>query len=265
MPSILARPGEPWEFRVHLICGQEGAMMSGLRRSSGLCFLLVFPMVVCVQATFAETNNPTPSAPDVATPHRAAAMSPEDQGDMLLNRRRYEAAIQAYQRETNPSAKLWNKIGIAYHHMFAFEQARKCYQRALAINPHYAEALNNLGAVYYSRRDFAQAERAYQLSLKYQANDAIVLKNMGMAYLADDKYKLGMEAYQKAIAEDPNVLHPDPLSSVEEGATQRQAVANNYYLARICAAAGKTKEAIEYLQKALDEGFHNRKQLMKDK
>ena len=38
------------------------------RRSSGLCFLLVFSIVVCVHTTFAATPNPSSSATEVATP-----------------------------------------------------------------------------------------------------------------------------------------------------------------------------------------------------
>ena len=38
------------------------------RRSSGLCFLLVLPIVVCVHTSFAETPNPSPSATEVAAP-----------------------------------------------------------------------------------------------------------------------------------------------------------------------------------------------------
>ena len=43
--------------------------------------------------------------------------------------RSYAAAIEAYQRDPEKSAVLWNKIGVAYHHMFALDQARKYYQR----------------------------------------------------------------------------------------------------------------------------------------
>ena len=105
------------------------------RRSSGLCFLLVLPMVVCVHTSFAETPNPSPSATEVATPSQTSAISPELEGDLLMAHKSYAAALDAYQRETQRSAVLLNKIGVAYHHLFALDQARKYYQMALAINP----------------------------------------------------------------------------------------------------------------------------------
>ena len=64
---------------------------------------------------------------------------------------------------------LWNKIGVAYHHMFALDEARKYYQMALAMNPNYADALNNLAAVYHGQHEYKQAERTYKQALKYRA------------------------------------------------------------------------------------------------
>jgi tetratricopeptide (TPR) repeat protein len=238
--------------------------MSLLGRSSGLCSLLVLPLLAWVQSNYAQTRNPTLSAANVATPFQEATISPELQGDVLMARGRYEAAIDAYQRETNQSAVLLNKIGIAYHHMFAFEVARKYYEQALAIDPHYPEALNNLGAVYYSDHDFGKAERNYKEALKFEPKAAIFARNLGTAYFAHGKDKLGMEAYRKALALDPHILDLDQGQTVDEGSSLRQVVASNYYLARICAASGKMHEAIAYLRMALEAGFHDRKQLMKD-
>jgi tetratricopeptide (TPR) repeat protein len=89
--------------------------------------------------------------------------------------------------------------------------------------------------------------------------------NLGTAYFADEKYKPGMEAYKKALELDPNILAPGQSRIVEEGSTRRQVVAVNYYLARTYAAAGKMEESLSYLRKALQAGFHDRKQLMNDK
>jgi tetratricopeptide (TPR) repeat protein len=266
--SIIAKFGEYYQFRVHLtLSSGKEAIMSGLQRSrsSSLCLLLVFPIAVCVHTTLAETLNPAPSATDVAAPSETSTLSPESEGDLLMVRRSYAAAIDAYQRDTRQSAVLSNKIGVAYHHMFALNQARKYYQLALAMNPNYADALNNLAAVYHGQHDYKQAERTYKQALKYSPSAAVTYCNLGTAYFADEKYKPGMEAYRKALALDPNILAPGQSQIVEEGSTRRQLVAVNYYLAKTYAAAGKMEESLAYLRKALQAGFHDRKQLMKDK
>jgi tetratricopeptide (TPR) repeat protein len=235
------------------------------RRFSGLCFLLVLPIAVCVPTSFAETPNPSPSATEAALQPQTSAISPELEGDLLMARRSYEAAIRAYQRDTVRSAALWNKIGVAYHHMFAFDEARKYYQLALSINPQYPEALNNLAAVYHSQRQFKQAERTYKLALKYAPNAAITYCNLGTAYFAEEKYKPGMEAYRKALALNPNIFDPKQNQIVEATSSRRQLAAVNYYLAKTYATAGKMEESLAYLRRALENGFRDRKQLMKDK
>jgi tetratricopeptide (TPR) repeat protein len=235
------------------------------RRSSGLYLLFVFAFVVCGHTTFAATPNPSPSVTEVSTPLPTAALSPEIEGDLLMVHRSYAAAIEAYQRETQRSAVILNKTGVAYHHMFALEQARKYYQMALAINPNYADALNNLAAVYHGQHDYKQAERTYKQALKYAPNAAVTYCNLGTAYFADEKYKPGMEAYHKALALNPHIFDPGQVQIVEETSSRRQLVAVNYYLAKTYATAGKMEESLSYLRKALQAGFKDRKQLMKDK
>ncbi len=190
--------------------------------------------------------------------------SPEQQGDLMMLHGSYEAAIGAYQHATLTSPVVWNKIGIAYHHLYAFDEARKAYQRALIIDPRYADALNNLGAIYHGQREYKLAERTYRRALKYAPNSAVTYLNLGTAYFAQSKYKQGVKAYQRALAMDPEVVNSDRLP-VEEGISRQQLVATNYYLARACAAAGKLQQAIDYLRKALNDGFNDRKQLMEDK
>ncbi len=237
------------------------------RRSSGLCFLLVFSIGVCVPNTFAATVNPSSSAPEVATstPSQTATLTPEIQGDLLMVHRSYAAAIGAYEQESPRSAVLWNKIGVAYHHMFALDEARKYYQMALSINPNYADALNNLAAVYHGQHDYRQAERTYKQALKYAPENAITYCNLGTAYFADEKYKPGMEAYRKALDLNPHIFDPGQTQIVQETSTRRQLVAVNYYLAKTYATAGKMEEALSYLRKALEAGFKDRKLLMRDK
>jgi len=179
--------------------------------------------------------------------------------------RSYVAAIEAYEQQSPRTAVTWNKIGVAYHHLFAFDEARKYYQTALSLNPHYADALNNLAAVYHSQHDYKQAERTYKLALKYAPNNAITYCNLGTAYFADEKYKPGMQAYSKALALNPHVFDPGQTQIVQETSTRRQLVAVNYYLAKTYATAGKMQEAIACLRKALEAGLKDRKQIMKDK
>jgi tetratricopeptide (TPR) repeat protein len=233
------------------------------RRSSGLALLLAFSFVACVPVTFAETPNPDPTPTEVAS--TAPTLSPEVEGDLLMVHRSYAAAIDAYERETNRTAVIWNKIGVAYHHMFALDEARKYYQKALSLKPDYSDALNNLAAVYHGQHSYRQAERTYKEALKYAPNNAITYCNLGTSYFAEERYKPGMQAYHKALQLNPHIFDPGQTQIVQETSTRRQLVAVNYYLAKTYANEGKMEEALGYLRKALEAGFHDRKLLMKDK
>ncbi|HEV2274255.1 MAG TPA: tetratricopeptide repeat protein [Acidobacteriaceae bacterium] len=202
---------------------------------------------------------------DVASSAPVVVLSPENEGDLLMARGSYAAAIRAYQKGTLTSAVLWNKIGVAYHHLFALDQARSAYQTALTIDPHYPAALNNLAAVYHGKHNYKLAERTYKRALKYEPNVAVTYCNLGTSYFADSKYKQGMKAYQQAFRLDPNVFNPDSTKKVEDVAARQQLIMIHYYLAKTYASAGKKEQALEFLRKAFDEGFTDRKRLVADK
>jgi tetratricopeptide (TPR) repeat protein len=203
--------------------------------------------------------------PQSASAAALSTLSPEAQGDLFMARGSYAAALGAYQRGPLESAVIWNKMGIAYHHLFALEEARKHYQKALALNPHYAEALNNLAAVYHGEHNDKQAEKTYKKALKYAPDSAVTYSNLGTSYLSDQKYKLGAQAYQKALALNPNIFDPSQRKQlVEDGGSRTQAAAVNYYLAKTYATVGNKEQALAFLRKALDAGFNDRRRLMED-
>ena len=185
--------------------------------------------------------------------------------DILMARGEYAAAITAYQQSDLKSAIVWNNIGMAYHHLFALEEARKAYQQALTLNSHFAPAANNLAAVYYGQHEYRVAEHWYRKALKHTSESAVIYCNLGTAYFAEDKMKKGIKMYQKAFSIDPEVFSPNRAAMVEGGGSREQRVAINYYIAQTFASAGKQEQALLYLRKAMDEGFRDRKRLIEDK
>jgi tetratricopeptide (TPR) repeat protein len=193
------------------------------------------------------------------------SVGPETLGDLLVIHQHYLAAIEAYQRAPHNSAVIWNKLGIAYQHMYALDIAKLQYEKALSINPKYAEALNNLGTVYYGERNYHKAEKYYRKALHLKHNNASFYSNLGTAYFADHDYKRGLAAYRKAFQIDPNVFIGDSLARVEEMGPLDEQIALNYDLAELYAQAGMVEPAIHYLRLAFIAGFNDRKKLMEDK
>jgi tetratricopeptide (TPR) repeat protein len=193
------------------------------------------------------------------------AVTAEMQGDIFMARQRYVAALDAYRMGPTDSAVLWNKMGIANHHMFNLREAERDYEKALRLNPNYAEALNNLGAVYYGEKNYKDAERAYKKAIKLSPKSATFYSNLGTAYVAQEKYKKGADAYRTALQLDPNVFDGDPTTKISEAGPTHEMAELNYLLAKAYAEAGRKDEALYYLRKALDEGFNDRKKILEEK
>lgn len=197
------------------------------------------------------------------TPH--FNISPELQGDVMMAHQRYIAALDAYRQGSMDSAVIWNKMGIANHHMFNLKEAQKDYSKALKLQPSYPEALNNLGAVYYGQKDYKEAEHCYKKAIKLNPKSAAFYSNLGTAYLAQGKYKKGSQAYRTALSLDPKVFEGDPTAKISEVGPTHEMAALNYLLAKTYAEAGRKDEALLYLRKAFDEGFSDRRKLLGDK
>ena len=174
---------------------------------------------------------------------------------------RYREAISEYAKAPQMSAAIWNKMGIAYQMMFDTKDAGRCYRESLKLEPNNSEVLNNLGTLYASLKEYGQADRMYHKALKIDPQSAITFKNLGTNLLAERKYAKGYEAYKQEIAIDPEIFTEHTGPTVENPSNVQERGAMNYYMALGCANAGYTDCALEYLRKALDEGFVTRKKI----
>ena len=205
----------------------------------------------------------SPPAPQSASTE-ASQLSPELRGDLAMARQQYVAAIQAYQEDPTTSAVIFNKIGMAYHHLFAMDSARRNYLHALKLRPNYPEALNNLAAVYYARKQYHKAEKLYRKAIQLAPKSAAVYSNLGTDYFAEHKPELGIEALRTAFALDPRVFDANAGELVSESLPARDRAAQDYCLARLYAQSGHKDQALEYLRRALNEGFDDKKKLLED-
>lgn len=189
----------------------------------------------------------------------------EQRGDIYMARKMYREAIEAYQAAGAKNAVLANKIGIAYHQMHSFPQAKRQYQQALKIDPKYSEAANNLGTIYYAEKNYRKAIGQYKKALKLNPNSASIYSNLGTAHFARKKYKDAFEAYQQALSLDPEVFEHRNANGVllQERSVEERAKFH-YYLAKTYAKAGNPERALLYMRKAIEEGFKERNKFVED-
>lgn len=215
---------------------------------------------------FGQESYPSARNVSLSSPAQIGAysVSPETLGDLMMIHREYLAAIEAYQRAPHDSAVVWNKLGIAYQHMYALDIAKLQYERSLSINPSYAEALNNLGTVYYGEQNYSRAEKYYRKAIHLKPEDASFYSNLGTAYFADHNYKKGIVAYRKAFSIDPDVFINNSLARVAEVGPTDEQIKLDYSLAELYAQNGMFGPAIQYLRLAFIAGFNDNKKLLED-
>ena len=148
--------------------------------------------------------------------------------------------------------------------MFNMQEATRCYQASLKLDPRNPNVLNNLGTVYDSFKQYHAAERMYRKALKLDPRSALILKNLGTNLLTQHQYKKGWAAYQTALTLDPQIFKQTNSPRVDNPATVQERGAMNYYMARGCARSGLTDCAIQYLRLALAEGYTNPKKIAAD-
>ena len=182
-----------------------------------------------------------------------------------MARKMYREAIEAFSEGSPKDPVLRNKTGIAYHQLMQLDSARKCYEQAVKLNPKYSEAINNLGTVYYAKKSYRRAISQYKKAIKLAPDSATIHSNLGTAYFARNRSEQATEEFRIALNWIPNVFehHSSYGVMLQERSVQDRAK-YHYWMAALYAQDGRNELALQYLRKALEEGFKERKKLPDD-
>ena len=205
-----------------------------------------------------------PSAAHETTPAAKPSLTSEERGDIFMARKMYREAIDQY-RAAPETAVTLNKIGIAYHQTLDLRAAQRYYERAIKKNPKYFEVVNNLGTVFYAQKRYSRALHQYQKAIKINPNSASVYSNIGTAHFAMKDYKEAFQAYQQAVKLDPEVFaHHDSYGVLLQDSSISERARFHYYLAKTYAQAGMVDLAVQFVRKALEEGFKERNKFIEE-
>jgi len=205
----------------------------------------------------------TTNTPPQAVEHEP--LTPQMSGDIFLARKMYREAIDAYRQGPAQDPVLRNKIGIAYHQLLQLDRARKEYEAAVKLNPDYEEAINNIGTIYYAQRSFRRATSWFTRAVKLAPDDsksAAVYVNLGSAWFSRKNYERAQQAFQTAVRLDPEVFerHGNFGVMMQERNIEERAKFH-FYLARMYAKSGRDDLALQYIRKALEEGFREKQKM----
>jgi tetratricopeptide (TPR) repeat protein len=223
--------------------------------------LLAFPLGL-LASQGQQANAPSP-VPDPA----ASAKDLEERGDVLRAQKRYLDALDFYAAAVakHPTALLWNKEGMSYLLLKKFPEATKCFNRAIKADKNAPEGYNNRGFMEQLNKNYDKAIRYYKKALALQPNDALFRYNMATSYFGKHEYALAAQQYRAAYILDPNIFDRVSRTGVmaQSGSPEDRA-AFSFMVAKMYAQAGDLDHSLEYLRKAMEEGYKNIKKVYTD-
>jgi tetratricopeptide (TPR) repeat protein len=233
--------------------------------------LFVFMVAACIAVSpgiqsGARAQPPAPIATDAdAEPAMdSAQLAIVEIGDLIALSGRYETAIRVYAKAPKMTAVIWNKMGMSYELMLNTQEAIRCYNESLKLNPGDPRVLNNLATLYESEKDYGNADRYFRKALSVDPHFAAVYKNLGTSLIAQHKFAEGQKAYARALAADPEVFAVNGNPAVESPGSTHERGAMNYFMALACVRTGQIERGLDYLRMSLNQGFVDPTRLASD-
>jgi len=203
-----------------------------------------------------------PPAPD------ATAVDLEARAEQLRAVKLYLDALDYYRAalaKTPNSASLLNKIGITELMMQRYREAKKAFDQSIKIDRKFADAYNNRGVVFYEERKYGGAIKEYRRAIALDATSASFFSNLGAALFAKKEFDPAVVAYQRAVELDPDVFERTSRGGVQaQLPSPGDRARYDFTVAKLYAKMGYSDRSLEYLRKALEEGYKDFNNVYKD-
>jgi tetratricopeptide (TPR) repeat protein len=210
-----------------------------------------------------DANQQATSPPPAPDPN-ASVEELEKQGDTLRAQKHYLDSLDFYQAAMlkHPTAMLWNKEGMAYLFMQRFPDGRKCFDRAIKMDKKAPEGYNNRGYIEQWSQHYGKAVRYYKKAMALRPGDAVFHYNLGSTYFALHDFPHASKELQTAYTLDPNIfLRVSRTGFMAQSSSPEDRATFAFMLARMYAQAGDFDRSIQYLRKAMEEGYKDMKKV----
>lgn len=255
-----------------------------------MCFrCCYYPLVVVMLAapgmgSTAQTRNSPSEQVQISPPaiRHSEPPSPlasveelEARGDQLRMQKFYLDALDYFRAalaKDRQNARIYNKAGICELLIQRFHEASKDFERSIKIDRDFADAYNNLGVVHYelgavhhSGSQYSKAIKQYEKAIQLRQDGASFYSNMGAAYYARREWPKAMLAYSQALQLDPEIFERTSHAGVSAQLPSPEERAHfDFMLARLYAKAGDADHSLQYLRRAMEEGYKSIDDVYKD-
>jgi tetratricopeptide (TPR) repeat protein len=149
--------------------------------------------------------------------------------------------------------------------MARFNEARKDFEKAIKNDREFADAYNNLGVIFYLEKKYGKAISKYEQAIKLRQDSGSFYSNLGAAYFSKKEFVKASLAYNEALKIDPDIFERTSHTGVQAQMSSPGDRAHFYYvLARLYAKAGVTDRSLQYLRRAMEEGYKGIEDVYKD-
>ncbi|MFB3766670.1 MAG: tetratricopeptide repeat protein [Methanotrichaceae archaeon] len=131
-----------------------------------------------------------------------------DKGQKLISQGKYNEAIKCFNEavEINPLyANAWCYKGKALYKLGKYEEAIKAFDRAIEVDPLFAVAWNNKGLTLSSLGKYDDAFKCYDKAIEINPEFALAWYNKGRALYKLGKHNESLRAYNRAIEINPKL------------------------------------------------------------
>ena len=247
-------------------------MQSQLTRLILVSFVLSVPALLAIaQATPAESVQITPPPPlrriEPPAPD-ATADQLEDQADLLRAEKAFPDSLEYFRaalaKKPN-NAQILNKMGIVELQTQHFKEAKKNFERVIRIDDSYADAYNNLGVVYYELKKYNKAITYYRKALEKRNDSASFYNTFAGAYFSKKEFEKSVAAYAEALRLDPDIFERTSRTGVSaQLPSPADRAKYDYVVARLYAKMGLAERSLQYLRRAIEEGYKDIALVYKD-
>lgn len=119
--------------------------------------------------------------------------------------------MELHQYKPDDAIIIYN-VGLVLMHLMRFDDAIRCFQRALELQPNNIDFHMNIGLAYYRNRDFEHAKASYQTVINLAPQHADARFGIAWTLQAEGRIAEAMSAYEKVFELEP--AHITTLSNM---------------------------------------------------
>jgi tetratricopeptide (TPR) repeat protein len=246
------------------------------RRRICIISFVLFAFFVLVGSVFAtdpahadQVQVTTPVLRSIEPPPQdATADMLEERADALRAEKLYLDALDYYHAalaKKPRTAPLYNKIGIVELLMQRWPEAKKNFENAIRSDRGFSDAYNNLGVIFYIGKKYGKAIDRYNKAIQLKEDTASYYSNLGAALFSKKQFEKSAAAYAHALALDPDVFERTSRNGVAAQMAKPEDRAHyDYVVAKLYAKMGVADRSLEYLRRAMEEGYKGINSVYKD-